>query len=147
MAKGPRPFTIQLACLLLVGTGAWNLWIGLRDLRTAQATYTERFDWFAWDRDWTIVALSAEFTIALIPAVLVFVFARGIARWIIAVFFGARIVMHLREVYEYWDRVEVVLTPLLIEAAIYAVTIALLLTPSAGRWFAGRQEGDFATFS
>jgi hypothetical protein len=141
-AAGPRPWSIRIACVLLLMIGSWTYWIGLRDLSTAQGVFIERFPWLSWDRDWTIVALSAEFTIALIPVTLIYVFARGIARWLVTVFGSIKIYALLASVAEYWGRVEVVLTPLVIEAGIYLALIGLLFTPGASRWFAKESSGE-----
>lgn len=121
----------------------------MRDLFTAQGVFIERFPWWSWNRDWTIVALSAEFTIALIPVTLIYVFARGIARWLVTVFGSIKIYMLLASVVDYWQRLEVLLTPLLVESAIYLFVIGLLFTPGARRWFVQTGPGgmtDVATF-
>lgn len=142
LATGTRPWSIRIACALLLTMGGWTLWIGLRDLFTAQGIFMERFPWWAWNRDWTIVALSAEFTIALIPIVLIYGFARPIARWLVSVFGGIKIYLLLATVADYWERVDVILTPLVIEAALYLVVIGLLFTPGALRWFGQHEAGE-----
>lgn len=135
-ASGPRPWSIRIACLLLLVIGSWTLWIGLRDLFTAQGVFMERFPWWSWNRDWTIVALSAEFTIALIPVALIYVYARNVARWLVTVFGSIKMYVLLASVVHYWERFEVLLTPLLVEAGIYLLVIGLVFTPGAYRWFA-----------
>lgn len=147
--KGPRPWSIRLACTLLLLIGSWTFWIGMRDLFTAQGILIERFPWWSWNRDWTIVALSSELTIALVPIVLIWFLGRGIARWLVTVFGGVKIAVLLSTVLEYWERLEVLLTPLMVEAGIYMAVIALLFMPGASRWFSRAVEprrADLAVF-
>ena len=80
LARGPRPLSIWGACLCFLVAGLWALVAGLGDLADAQTRYAAAFPDIARTRDWTIVALSAEFTIALIPILWIFFVARRFAR-------------------------------------------------------------------
>ena len=87
IAQGPRPWTIWAfgACLLILAL--YNLFIGLDDWHAVARALSSIAPWFDWSREWAIVAVFSEFTIALIPLVWIVVFAASFARWFI-LFFG-----------------------------------------------------------
>ncbi len=128
VARGPRPPSIWGACICFLVAGTWALIAGLTDLAEAKADYASAFPEFAWTRDWTIVALSAEFTIALIPIVWIFFVARRFARvmvsvlgvWKLYVLSGGGI----------GD---------MIQMGLIALSLLLLFTPGAYRWFEGER--------
>ncbi|MEL7446365.1 MAG: hypothetical protein AAGK02_11225 [Pseudomonadota bacterium] len=106
----------------------------------AQSVFADAYPDFAWNRDWTIVALSAEFTIALIPIVWILVFARPFARWMVTAFglwklYG--LVGFAFEAFRYriWPHPSVTT-----ELALVLVSLVLLFTRSANRYFASNGE-------
>jgi hypothetical protein len=107
---------------------------GLGDLALARAVFAAHIPWVSWDRDWTIVTLSAEFTIALIPLVWIYLFAAPFARWLVLGFGAMRLAF---------------LDPAaLIGAVLVALAMASLLTPGAASWFSRKpaEENGSAVF-
>lgn len=122
LARGPRPLAIRVFAAAFLAAALLRLVRGLGDLPLAETAYALHWPWFAWNRDWTIVALSAEFTIALIPLVWIYLFAAPFARWLVLCFGALRLAL---------------LDPsALTGAVLVAVAMASLLTPQAARWFA-----------
>ncbi len=84
--KGRRPRSIQLFAISFLGAATCAFFVGLGNLELKQAAFAATFAWDGWNRDWTIVTLSAVLSIALIPVALIYVFASRIARWLVAIF-------------------------------------------------------------
>lgn len=133
-ARGPRPLAIRVFAAAFLAAAVLRLVRGLDDLTLSQAVFAAHLPWFAWNRDWTIVTLSAEFTIALIPLAWIYLFAAPFARWLVLGFGALRLAL---------------LDPAaLVGAVLVAVAMASLLTPGANRWFARKpaKEEDPAVF-
>jgi hypothetical protein len=128
LVRGPRPLAIRVFAAAFLAAAVLRLVRGLDDLALSETTLAVNVPWFAWDRDWTIVALSAEFTIALIPLAWIYLFAAPFARWLVLGFGALRLAL--------LDPAALV-GPLLI-----AIAMASLLTPQASRWFARQPEED-----
>lgn len=117
----------------------------LADVEGAAARLAIAVPWIGWDRETTIVAIFTEFTIALIPLIWIYVFAVRGARWVILAFGVLKLVFAIRPFLAAirFDAIE----PLsLIEPALLILALAMLFTPSAGRWLRLRKEIDPATF-
>lgn len=129
LARGPRPLAIRVFAAAFLAAALLRLVRGLDNLAVSQAMFAAHAPWASWNRDWTIVTLSAEFTIALIPLVWIYLFAAPFARWLVLGFGALRLAF---------------LDPAaLIGAVLVAVAMASLLTPGAARWFARKaQEED-----
>lgn len=126
LARGPRPLAIRVFAAAFLAAAMLRLVRGLDDLALTQAVYATQAPWFGWDRDWTIVALSAEFTIALIPLVWIYLFAARFARALVLGFGALRLAF---------------LDPAALTGALLvAIAMASLLTAQAGRWFAREPE-------
>jgi hypothetical protein len=121
LIRGPRPLAIRVFAAAFFAAALLRLVRGLNDLALSETVYAVNVPWFAWDRDWTIIALSAEFTIALIPLAWIYLFAAPFARWLVLGFGALRLAL--------LDPAALT-GPLLI-----AVAMASLLTVQAGRWF------------
>ena len=130
LVRGARPLAIRVFAAAFLAAALLRLVRGLTDLALAETILAVHAPWVAWDRDWTIVALSAEFTIALIPLVWIYLFAAPFARWLVLGFGALRL--------WYLDPAALV-GPLLV-----ATAMASLLTVQASRWFAREpeEEGD-----
>lgn len=128
LVRGPRPLAIRVFAAAFLAAAVLRLVRGLSDLALSETIFAVNVPWFAWDRDWTIVALSAEFTIALIPLAWIYLFAAPFARWLVLGFGALRLAM--------LDPAALV-GPLLI-----AIAMASLLTPQAARWFAREPEEE-----
>lgn len=134
LAGGPRPLAIRVFAAAFLAAALLRLVRGLGDLALSQSVFAAHIPWVSWNRDWTIVTLSAEFTIALIPLVWIYLFAAPFARWLVLGFGALRLAF---------------LDPAaLIGAVLVAVAMASLLTPAAARWFARKsaQEDGPAVF-
>jgi hypothetical protein len=126
LIRGPRPLAIRVFAAAFLAAALLRLVRGLGDLALSETVLAVHAPWFAWDRDWTIVALSAEFTIALIPLTWIYLFAAPFARWLVLGFGALRL----------WALDPAALVgPLLL-----ALAMASLLTPQAARWFAKLPE-------
>ena len=122
LIRGPRPLAIRVFAAAFLAAALLRLVRGLDNLALAETVYAVNVPWFAWDRDWTIVVLSAEFTIALIPLMWIYLFAAPFARWLVLGFGAFRLAM---------------LDPAALTGPLLlAVAMASLLTPPAQRWFA-----------
>jgi hypothetical protein len=128
LLRGPRPLAIRVFAAAFLAAAVLRLVRGLNDLALSETILAVNVPWFAWDRDWTIVALSAEFTIALIPLTWIYLFAAPFARWLVLGFGALRLAM--------LDPAALV-GPLLV-----AVAMASLLTAQANRWFAREPEEE-----
>ncbi len=128
LIRGPRPLAIRVFAAAFLAAALLRLVRGLNDLALSETILAVNVPWFAWDRDWTIVALSAEFTIALIPLTWIYLFAAPFARWLVLGFGALRLAM--------LDPAALV-GPLLV-----AVAMASLLTAQANRWFAREPEEE-----
>ena len=128
LVRGPRPLAIRVFAAAFLAAAVLRLVRGLDDLALSETILAVNVPWFAWDRDWTIVALSAEFTIALIPLAWIYLFAAPFARWLVLGFGALRLAL--------LDPAALV-GPLLI-----AIAMASLLTPQASRWFARQPEEE-----
>ena len=128
LIRGPRPLAIRVFAAAFLAAAVLRLVRGLNDLALSETILAVNVPWFAWDRDWTIVVLSAEFTIALIPLTWIYLFAAPFARWLVLGFGALRLAM--------LDPAALV-GPLLV-----AVAMASLLTAQANRWFAREPEEE-----
>jgi hypothetical protein len=132
LVRGPRPLAIRVFAAAFLAAALLRLVRGLYDLPLAETVYALHVPWVAWNRDWTIVALSAEFTIALIPLAWITLFAAPFARWLVLVFGALRLAL--------FDPAA------LTGAVLVAIAMASLLTPQAARWFAREGGVDPAVF-
>ena len=128
LVRGPRPLAIRVFAAAFLAAALLRLVRGLDERALSEFIFAAHLPWFAWNRDWTIVVLSAEFTIALIPLMWIYLFAARFARWLVLGFGTLRLV--------FLDPAALT-GPLLI-----AVAMASLLTPQADRWFAREPEGE-----
>ncbi|MEL6237595.1 MAG: hypothetical protein AAFQ90_03270 [Pseudomonadota bacterium] len=136
---GARPWPIHAFAAIFLAAGLLGLIPGLNDLELAQSRFAElRPDW-TWDRDRTIIALSARATIFLIPILLVWVRGRSPARWVIGFFSGLGLINALWALTKAGMAGELAAhlathTQALATSVALAGAAALLFTAPAKRW-------------
>ena len=121
LAKGPRPWPVRLFALAFTAQALATFWHTITDLPQAQAALGASFPAVGFDRDLTIVATSAQLTIALIPVALIWFAASRLARWLVVAFALAKLMTAPDD---------------LLSLLLTLGGAALLLTPAAARWFA-----------
>lgn len=138
--RGPRPWPIRLFAALFLLAATIRLVTGLIDPAPMIA---DLFRWMPGTEitvDMAIVALCAEFTIACIPVALVWFHAVRIARVLVGVMAGVRLVT--------FD-----IAPWVFGLPLHHIALAcsilaavLLFTPKANRWFMGRGRTNAEIF-
>ena len=137
--RGPRPWPIHAFAVIFLAASLIGLVLGLSDLEFAQSRFAElRPDW-AWDRDRTIIALSARASIFLIPILLVWVRGRSPARWVIGFLTSLGLVNALWALTEAGMAGELAVhlaghAQTLLTAMALFCAAALLFTPPAKQW-------------
>ena len=145
LAKGPRPWTIWVFAAAFLGAALLNFVSQISNLETVQKVYELQMPWEGWSRDWTIVAVSARLSIALIPIALIVFSAVRFARWLVT----ALAVFNLLELVQKivtWMSVEGVSLQYLAEPALIVIAGLCLWSPSAERYFAQKEPVDASIF-
>ena len=134
MSKAPRPdsrpWAINLFAAILLTFAMLNLATALFDLPAQEEALKSLGLGLEWNRDWTIVASSAWFTIELIPIALVWLFASRFARLFLLAMAALKVVLMLSNLPMLYA-----LPGLLAGHVITVGAIALLFTQSASQWF------------
>ena len=130
IARGPRPFAINLFAAILLGLALVNLTVALFDLPAQEEFLKSLGLGFEWNRDWTIVASSAWFTIELIPIALVWLAASRFARWFIAAMAVVKVFLILTNLPMIY-----VIPGILLGQSISLGAVTLLFTRQANDWF------------
>ena len=143
--EGPRPWTIWGFVLAFMVAASFQLIQNFANPLLASMRYSDRFPAFEWTHDWVVVASSAEFTIALIPVIMIFGFAFRFARIFVAIFGALKLLPHA------WDfdliLLSIELRPsLLVPPAAILLAICLLYSPTANRWLRKLEETNDASF-
>jgi len=138
--RGKRPLPVNAFAAVLLGFATFNLAVALRDL-PAQAEMLRSLGLgIEWNRDWTIVASSAWFTVELIPIAAVWLWASRFARNFVTAMAGLKVVLILSNL-----PLLVALPGVLAGQSISLVAVVLLFTRPANAWFA-RKPDDTAVF-
>lgn len=145
VVPGPRPLAIRVFAAAFIAAAAMRLGQGLADIELAALGLAVRLPWFAWDRDWTIVALSAEFTIALIPIVWIYLFAAPFARWLV-LGFGALRLWGMRAGALLMLQTGSIAPLMWAEPALVLLAMLALVTSGAHLWFGRRHDAGVETF-
>ena len=136
-----RPWSIHTYALIVLAIGLESYIGALHDLLGWEVTFAERIPQFPWNQDWTIVALSARFTITCIPVAMIWVWRIRFARTLVTLFTVLLLIALIRVIAEGS-------TPL--DALSIAKTLALgtacalLFTRSASRWLEPKEEAAVA---
>ena len=140
VARGARPWPINLFAVILLTIAGLNLAAALFDLPRQQEFLLSLGLGIEWNRDWAIVASSAWFTIELIPVALVWLIASRFARGFISVMAAIKALLILGDLLLLYA-----LPGLLLGQGIALVAVTLLYHRDANDWFA-KEEVDPATF-
>jgi hypothetical protein len=139
-APSPRPLAVNAFAAILLALAAWNLAAALWDLPAQEEILRSLGLGFEWNRDWTIVASSAWFTVELIPIAAVWLFASRFARGFITAMAAIKVVLILSNLPMLYA-----LPGILLGQSLSLLAVALLYTPAANAWFE-RREQDPAVF-
>lgn len=137
---GNRPPAINLFALILLCLALVNLTVALFDLPAQEEFLASLGLGFEWNRDWTIVASSAWFTIELIPVALVWLTASRFARGFVTVMALIKVVLILTNL-----SILYALPGIILGQSVFLGAVALLYTRGAQEWFM-HKEPDPATF-
>lgn len=141
MARRSRPITVNAFAAVLLTLAAWNLAAALWDLPAQQEILRSLGLGFEWNRDWTIIASSAWFTIELIPIAAVWLLASRFARGFITAMAAIKVALILTNLPMLYA-----LPGILLGQSISLAAVALLYTPSANAWFMLGERDDPAVF-
>ena len=130
LRPSPRPWAINLFAAILLSFATLNLATALFDLPAQEEALRSLGMGLEWNRDWTIVASSAWFTIELIPIALVWLVASRFARMFLLAMAALKAVLMLGNLPMLYA-----LPGLLAGHVITIGAIALLFTRSAHQWF------------
>jgi hypothetical protein len=140
-----RPLTINIFAAAFLAAAVIALVDGLGDIPAIRALLTESLFDISWSRDAVIVALSARFSIALIPVALVWLSAVRFARWMVTVMALGKL-LNLPEGLAAIANGGAIDTAWLTALVLGLLAVAMLFTPASNRWFAKEQEADPAVF-
>ena len=139
IAKGPRPWSILIFAAITSSLAVFRLWDSLADLSAATRELGWAFPFIAWSRDHTIVAVSAWFTIDMIPVLLVLIFAARFARIFISVMSLVPLALLLTNL-DFASTYPRFLLPSILIAVLPIALAMLLWTSSSSRYFAREEE-------
>lgn len=136
VAKGPRPWSIHLFAIILIGAGLWNFIPQLgHALKEADQSY----------RIALVSVLSAQFSIVAIPVIAIWAFASRVAKWLFTVIsigsFGWFLYATLSSDFGLEHSIWTVALSSLTHGA-----IILLFLPSANRWFDAQRTQNVEVF-
>ncbi len=139
--SGPRPRSVKAFAAIVLALACWNLATALFDLPGQEGFLRSLGLGFEWNRDWTIVASSAWFTIELIPIALVWFFASGFARWLVLAMASLKLLLLLSN-----PPLLYAVPGLLMGSLVTFGAIALLFSRDAAGWFNPAEEVDHDAF-
>ena len=142
-----RPWPIHAFAIGFGGFAIYNLVYGLYSIELWIADLSQTYPEVDWDRDSVIVALSARFTIVMIPVVAIWGFGSRIARILVAAMAVLSLPGAAFQVYDRLDMGILIWGRTVVFTLIVVVLTALLFTPPARRWFAKEPDIDPATFA
>lgn len=137
-AKGPRPWPIRIYVGVMLLRGLLAYADRLAHLDRPWTVLGQAFD-PARDRDWMIVAASAQLTIVAIPLAMIWFAASRIARWLVTFGTLAGLPLLLPWLWQGLAGGGSATAPgfalLALHALLPYALLALLWTPAARRWF------------
>lgn len=134
-----RPLTINIFAAAFLAAAVIALVDGLGDIAAIRALLTESLSDILWSRDAVIVALSARFSIALIPVAMVWLSAVRFARWMVTVMALGKL-LNLPEGLAAIAGGGAIDTAWLTALLLGLLAVVMLFTPASNRWFAQKAE-------
>lgn len=126
-----RPWPIHAYALIVLAIGLDSYIGALRDLLGWEVTFAERLPQIPWNRDLTIVTLSARFTITCIPVAMIWIWRVQFARTLVTLFTVLLLIGFVRAL----ASGAVPMTTLdIVKTLALALACALLFTRSASAW-------------
>lgn len=146
-AKGSRrPWSIWVFAAAFLAAALQDYLFWLTQIEVAQQIYELRWPWNGWNRDWTIVALSATLSIAFIPVAWICLFASQIARWLVTAFGALELLGVLQKLW-LWISADMGFgVGYFINPGLILIAILCLFLPPSNRWFSPDQEVSPAIF-
>lgn len=146
LAKGPRPWPVWAYAVSAAVFAIYNLIYSLTSLETSQLIWESFLPEIEWNRDLVIVAVSARFTIVMIPVIVIWSFASRIARilavlmWLQSVPGGIYLsISHIESASPIWT------WPIWWLVG-FGVLVLILFLPRSNRWFKNKGESDADAF-
>lgn len=136
-----RPWPIHAYALIALGVGLDGYVGALYDLTGWELAFADMVPQFAWNRDWTIVTLSARFSIVCIPVAAIWIWGARLARTLVTLFtflLAAGLIRTLAQ-----DLGAIDLEGISKSGAL-VLACGLLFTPSAERWLQPKKEKPVA---
>ncbi|MEM7701323.1 MAG: hypothetical protein AAF251_05245 [Pseudomonadota bacterium] len=130
-----RPCSIHAYALIVLAVGLDGYIGALYSLLDWEVTFAEAVPQFRWNRDWTIVALSARLTIICIPVVAIWFWGARFARMLVTLFTVLLLASFIRAIAQSELPME---TMDITKTVALGLACALLFTPSANRWLGPR---------
>jgi hypothetical protein len=134
--RGPRPLSIKIFALSFLVAAGFVLVSSLQNLRLLQGAYSALVPWDGWNRDWTIVVVSAIFSIALIPVTWIYCFGSRVARSLVTIFS----LLKLANIPTVIFAIQLTGGPIkwqyFAEPALLTIALAALFMPASRRWLA-----------
>ncbi len=140
LARGPRPWPIWVFAAAFLGAATYSYILDLTTLPLQQAAFEALLPWAGWDRDWTIVALSAVLSIAFIPVLWICLFAGKVARAIVTVFTAIKLLDVPAMIALYSASYPNVRITYFLEPALIGIAVICLFLPASRSWFNPPQE-------
>ncbi|WAT17128.1 hypothetical protein OZN62_09290 [Aurantiacibacter sp. MUD11] len=143
-ATGSRPWQVHLFALIMIGVGLWayvdQMWTVAQDSNWFRTDLADDLSLGA-----MIFVLSFQFSIFAIPALIVWVFASRIAKWVVT---GTSIWGTFWLVYDLNQYGHPLDTAALTVLSALPTGLAwlLLFTPAANRWFADHRKPHVTAF-
>ena len=134
LVKGPRPWAVSAFALLFLSSALHTYIVGLSAIELKQNAYALLIAWEGWNRDWTIVALSAIFSIAFIPVLWIWIFASRIAFWLVTVFAALKLADVLNMIAAYQSVGGAVSWRYFLEPALTGAALICVWLPSSRAW-------------
>lgn len=142
--KGPRPLEIYAFAAFFLAAALHAYVTGLQNLDLKQMAFAATLPAHAWSRDWTIVTLSALFSIAFIPVVWILLFSSRAAFWLVTAFTLWGLLSAAQMISTFYGFAGTVSWQILVEPALLSAALVCLWLPRSRMWIRmnGQKDAD-----